>query len=141
MTSTASLQCLPPEILLKICQYLGNAADVLHLGSTCKQLAAVAKDDTIWEPLLIEDHDSTPIPFPVSLIPWGKKEFLRLCGFLFPDDPEKCQFETFYEAYRSEVLSVRKCRQQLEVFVKSQLAGVNRDGVQFKPVRKRWNVE
>jgi hypothetical protein len=119
MTSTASLQCLPPEILLKICQYLGNAADVVRLGSTCKQLAAVAKDDTIWEPLLIEDHVSIPFTFHVSLLPWGKKEFRRLYGFLFPEDPEKCQFETFYEAYRSEVLSLRKCRQQLEAFVNS----------------------
>ena len=119
MTSTASLQCLPPEILLKICQYLGNAADVVRLGSTCKQLAAVAKDDTIWEPLLIEDHDSTPITFHVSFRPWGKKEFQGLYGFLFPDDPEKCQFETFYEAYRSEVLSMRECRQSFEAFFKS----------------------
>jgi hypothetical protein len=119
MTSTASLHSLPPEILLKICQYLGNAADVVRLGSTCKQLAAVAKDDTIWEPLLIEDHDSTPITFHVSFRPGDKKEFQGLYGFLFPEDPEKCQFETFYEAYRSEVLSMRECRQSFEAFFKS----------------------
>ncbi|MFN9958397.1 MAG: hypothetical protein ACK55I_35305, partial [bacterium] len=76
--------------------------------------------------LLIEDHDFTPIKFHVRFRPWGKKEFQELYGFLFPEDPEKCQFQTFYEAYRSEVLSMRKCRQQLEAIVKSSNIMVER---------------
>ena len=50
------LLSLPPEILLKIFQYLGHANAVLRLGSTCKRLAALYKDDYIWKPLLIKDH-------------------------------------------------------------------------------------
>ena len=44
---------LPTEILLKIFQLLDDVTAVVHLGSTCSQLAAISKTESIWKRLLV----------------------------------------------------------------------------------------
>jgi hypothetical protein len=46
------LLSLPPEILLKIVQYLGRGVWVTRLAATCTRLAALTQRDSIWRPLV-----------------------------------------------------------------------------------------
>jgi hypothetical protein len=43
---------LSNEVLLTIFQHLQDAKSVDQLGATCTRLAAIARDATIWEPLV-----------------------------------------------------------------------------------------
>jgi hypothetical protein len=53
--SDVGLMSLSNETLLKIFQYLTYASDILLLGATCKRLATIAKDESIWQRLVKED--------------------------------------------------------------------------------------
>jgi hypothetical protein len=53
--SDVGLMSLSNETLLKIFQYLTYASDILLLGATCKRLAAISKDESIWQRLVKED--------------------------------------------------------------------------------------
>jgi hypothetical protein len=52
MSTEKSLMSLSNEVLLTIFQHLHDAQSVVRLGATCTRLAAIARDETIWEPLV-----------------------------------------------------------------------------------------
>ena len=51
MAPKPSLLDLPPEIQLTIFKHLNDATSVVRLGSTCSQLAALSRDESIWKSL------------------------------------------------------------------------------------------
>ena len=53
--SDLGLMSLSNEILLKIFLYMRYASDILLLGATCTQLAAISKDEVIWRRLVKRD--------------------------------------------------------------------------------------
>jgi uncharacterized membrane protein YgcG len=78
--SDVGLMSLSNETLLKIFQYLTYASDILLLGATCKRLAAIAKDESIWQRLVKEDFPEVVKHVVGSSDEDGKRDGGTLCS-------------------------------------------------------------
>jgi hypothetical protein len=78
--SDVGLMSLSNETLLKIFQYLTYASDILLLGATCKRLAAISKDESIWQRLVKEDFPEVVKCVVGSSDEDGKRDDGTLCS-------------------------------------------------------------
>ena len=94
------LLSLSTEILLKIFQHLEDPKSVLRLGSTCTRLAAIARDDLIWRPLVLYEHPLIAkfVVGPAGDLREGWEDLVNLFGGLAVEEEDN--FVTWHEAYR-----------------------------------------
>jgi hypothetical protein len=77
--SDVGLMSLSNEILLKIFLHMRYASDILLLGATCTRLAAISKDEVIWQHLVKRDFPEV-VQYIVCSSVEGRKDGGTICS-------------------------------------------------------------